>query len=228
MFIPTHSLFSSYLRDAEVSDPSCQGMTWGPCSPEPMRAPHERKTAKGCKCANGWSVKIGEAQQSTRSFFWGETLKHYFFLKDFGKDLFLMERIWRSWKLGGLKDFGGIFVSPKIRERILFDECFLNGMKSSSRYEWWDITVKFCTYELFGASDLNVSPGICRIGALHCVVAHSAHENVEWTDGRVSAITSMLMWMWDSLAFFPRSTHSLHCWKLWFSQKRKAKTKQCR
>ena len=51
-----------------VSDPSCQGMTWGPCSPEPMRAPHERKTAKGCKCANGWSVKIGEELQQCHTF----------------------------------------------------------------------------------------------------------------------------------------------------------------
>lgn len=70
---PKRSFFSSYLRDAEVSDPSCQGMTWGPCSPEPMRAPHERKTAKGCKCANGWSVKIGEAQFGNENL--GENLK---------------------------------------------------------------------------------------------------------------------------------------------------------
>ena len=45
----------------EVTDPACQGMSWGPCSPEPMKHPHERLTAKGCKCSNGWSVKVGEA-----------------------------------------------------------------------------------------------------------------------------------------------------------------------
>ncbi|CAE7742102.1 unnamed protein product [Symbiodinium pilosum] len=46
-----------------VTDPSCQGMQWGPCAPGPVRHPKERVTRKGCKCANGWNVQVdGEVQ----------------------------------------------------------------------------------------------------------------------------------------------------------------------
>lgn len=51
-----------------VTDPACQGMSWGPCSPEPMKHPHERLTAKGCKCSNGWSVKVGEELEYCHTF----------------------------------------------------------------------------------------------------------------------------------------------------------------
>ena len=51
-----------------VTDTSCQGMSWGPCSPEPMRHPHVRTTGKGCKCSNGWSVKVGEQLEHCHTF----------------------------------------------------------------------------------------------------------------------------------------------------------------
>eukprot|EP00435_Cladocopium_sp_Y103_P065917 s617_g28.t1 len=51
-----------------VTDPACQGMSWGPCSPEPMKHPHVRMTAKGCKCSNGWSVKVGDELEYCHTF----------------------------------------------------------------------------------------------------------------------------------------------------------------
>ncbi|CAK9102668.1 unnamed protein product [Durusdinium trenchii] len=52
-----------------VTDPTCQGLAWGPCSAESKNPhPHVRKTAKGCKCSNGWSVKVGEDTHSCHTF----------------------------------------------------------------------------------------------------------------------------------------------------------------
>ncbi|CAJ1442405.1 unnamed protein product [Effrenium voratum] len=51
-----------------VKDPSCQGMAWGPCAAAEKPAPPQRKTSKGCKCANGWSVNVEGGVQHCYDF----------------------------------------------------------------------------------------------------------------------------------------------------------------